>query len=103
MINQDIINILKFHGYDNPLKRKHLLLRLKEMGYDITDREMRRICAENIPVCSSEKGYYIPQDLSELMKFKEFLEKKAIPLFTRFKAVKKAYCFGRDVQLEFNF
>jgi len=86
-----ILEILKPYTCKNPLKRDVLLGRLLAHGLDLTDREMRRICAEQLPVCSNEKGYYLPQSQEDILQFKTYLEKKAIPLFKRFKMVKEKY------------
>ena len=89
MIETKIIEILKLR--EKPIKRAELLNILNTDGYpDLTDREMRAIVSE-LPICSCEKGYYLPKNEQDIMNFKKYLEAKAISLFKRFNRVKEAY------------
>ncbi len=70
----------------------------------ISDRELRHICSELIPVCSCESGYFIPQSAEDLEKFRVYMQKKAYPLFERIKRIEKEYAHllnGKQLNLDF--
>jgi len=57
---------------------------------EITDRELRNIYSR-LPVVSSEDGIFWPICVEEIEEYRRYLEKKAIPLFKRFRMVAQAH------------
>jgi len=54
------------------------------------DRQFRRIYS-NIPICTCSKGGFYPIRQEEVLEYRDYLRKKAIPLFQRFRMVCKAH------------
>ena len=55
---------------------------------DITDRQMRNLYCE-LPVIADEAGIYWPLTKDEVEDYKQYLRKKALPLFARWNRVAK--------------
>ena len=106
VISDKIIEILDTYSSQTPLKRKDLLLQLTSSGINISDREMRRICAEELPVLSNNNGYYLAKTTEDIEKFYICLRKKAIAMFRRAKYVKKEFISGhklKDIKFKFEY
>ena len=50
------------------------------------DRQFRMIYSQ-LPICTCEKGGFYPIRKEEILEYRDYLRKKAIPLFNRFKMV----------------
>ena len=75
-------------GKDNAIKRERLLAFCRIFEPDISDREMRRLYSE-LPVIADESGTYWPLTKDEVEDYKQYLRKKALPLFARWNRVAK--------------
>jgi len=65
---------------------------------DITDRQFRQIYSQ-LPICTCDKGGFYPIRKEEILEYRDYLRKKAIPLFERFNRVRDAYPeLAKDVQ-----
>ena len=95
-----ILRIYKVHhsGKENAITRIKFI---REHGWtlpddflckptDVIDREFRQIYSE-IPICTCSKGGFYPIRPEEILEYRDYLRKKAIPLFSRFKRVCDAH------------
>jgi len=93
-------------GKENAIKRKDLLLFCAEHGYgeypylmiSLTDRQLRNIYSQ-LPVVTCNKGIFYPIRREEVEEFREYLRKKAIPLFERWKRVADVHLDGKQMEL----
>jgi len=60
-------------------------------GFTIQDVEFRAVYAKMPDICTCEDGLFVPTTKQDLLDFKTYLEKKAIPLFDRWKRVHEHY------------
>lgn len=87
MIHDALIN---FDAYGT---RKAVSLARIMKALDVPDemeRAMRAIIAQ-MPLCSCAHGHFIPQSKEEILNFREYLRKKAIAMFERWKILRRAY------------
>jgi len=77
-------------GKARAITRDALREYLRQMGYRISDRELRAIYAE-LPVCTCEKGIFWPETIAELEEYRRYLRAKALPLFVRWQRVADAH------------
>lgn len=88
-------------GIENAIIRQELLSYCRYYDFGLTDRELRRI-VEGLAsegVCPSERGYYIARNIFEAKLAKEYLEKKAKPLFKRARKIYDYYEKGKQLEL----
>lgn len=85
-------HLADFKGFGRHAAVPHDILfqRIKLYDPDMTDREFRQTYSE-LPICSCERGLYIPIEKQDLIAFREYMKGKAIPLFDRVKKVWAAY------------
>ena len=57
---------------------------------DISDRQFRQLYSQ-LPIVTCSKGGYYPIRREEILEYRDYLRKKAIPLFSRFKRVCDAH------------
>lgn len=97
----------KHSGRENAITRDKFLDEywkyLKYWGNlsDSVDRQFRRVYSQ-LPICTCNKGGFYPIRKSEILEFREYMKKKAIPLFERFNLVRDAHpeLTGEIKQLE---
>jgi len=91
-MKQSILNLYqKYHrGKENAITREAFLLRYSGQIPELTDRIFRKIYSE-LPICTCERGGYWPVRKSEILEYREYLKKKAIPLFERWKRVSESH------------
>src|SRR4030042_5945356 len=77
-------------GKARAITREALREYLRQMGYDLGDRKLRRIY-EKLPICSCPTGLFDPQTITEMREFRRYLKAKAIPLFVRWQRVAQAH------------
>ena len=75
-----------------------MLERLRASGIHITDREMRAICSNELPVMSNSGGYFIPQTIEEVNQFYKQERKRALSIFVRARRVKKMFVESHKVE-----
>lgn len=66
-------------GEEHALSRGHVLAELRCFDPDLSDRTMRDIYSK-LPVCSCEKGLFIPLRPGEVEAFKIYMTKKNGPI-----------------------
>lgn len=94
-------------GKENAITRKKLLSYCNSYAYrqfpffigSFTDRQLRIVYSQ-LPVVTCEQGIYWPIRDSEITEFREYLQKKAIPLFERWKKVADAHLSDDKKQME---
>ena len=57
---------------------------------DLSDRQFRQIYSR-LPIVTCDKGGYYPIRKEEILEYRDYLRKKAIPLFSRFRRVCDAH------------
>ena len=77
-------------GKARAITREALREYLRQMGYRVSDRELRAIYAE-LPVCTCSAGVFYPESRAELEEYRLYLKAKAIPLFVRWQRVAQAH------------
>ena len=85
-------------GKKNAIKRRDLLHYAQHYNPYITDRQLRNIYCQ-LPVVTCDKGIFYPIRTSEVQEFREYLRKKAIPLFERWKRVADVHLKGEQMEL----
>jgi len=92
MIESYIFSHIKRHhrGREQSIKRDDLLKYARLFEPKLTDRELRSVYSL-LPVCTCEEGIFYPIRSGELEEYRRYLEKKAIPLFERFRMVAQAH------------
>jgi len=67
----------------------------------MTDREFRQIYSQ-LPIVTCDKGGFYPIRKEEILEYRDYLRKKAIPLFERWNRVRAAHpdLVGNEKQLE---
>jgi len=85
-------------GKENAITRKSFCLRYLDDIIDITDRQFRQIYSQ-LPICTCDKGGFYPIRKEEILEYRDYLRKKAIPLFERFNRVRDAHPeLAKDVE-----
>ena len=87
-----ILNLYKKHhlGKENAITRSSFIFRYLDGIVGISDREFRNIYSQ-LPIVTCSKGGYYPIRREEILEYRDYLRKKAIPLFSRFKRVCDAH------------
>ena len=95
-MREKVLSLYKKHhaGRENAITRakfisKHRWFGLRPFLY-LSDREFRRIYSQ-LPIVTCEKGGFYPIRTEEILEYRDYLRKKAIPLFERFKRVCDAH------------
>jgi len=63
---------------------------LRQMGYDICDRDLRE-CYSSLPVVSSPQGIFYPETTAELEECREYYRKAALSLLGRWRRIAQAH------------
>ena len=84
-------------GKDNAIKRKRLLMLLKQDIPDIDDREMR-LMYESLPVCGDTAGLYFPASETEREQQIELNRKKIRAYAMKIKILKRYRINGEPIQ-----
>jgi len=95
-MKKKIMEILKNHSGQNPIKRGKLLKELHIAGIRISDREMRATIEEmvkqdRIPIGTTTAGYFWIESQQDLQDAIESLHKKAMSILERIKFLKQNY------------
>ena len=77
-------------GKENAITRSSFIFRYLDGIVGISDREFRNIYSQ-LPIVTCSKGGYYPIRREEILEYRDYLRKKAIPLFSRFKRVCDAH------------
>ena len=82
-----------YSGKENAITREEFMLthsgaRVFKLG--ITDRQFRQIYSQ-LPICTCSNGGFYPIRPEEILEYRDYLRKKAIPLFERFRRVCDAH------------
>ena len=90
-------------GKENAIVREELLSKIRRivMGsvyQELTDRQLRNIYCQ-LPIITCDKGIFYPVRKSEIEEFREYLRKKALPLFERWKRVADVHLNGKQMEL----
>jgi len=75
-------------GRENVITREKFINRHWYFG--ISDRKFRNIYSQ-LPICTCDKGGFYPIRKEEILEYRDYLRKKAIPLFERFNRVRDAH------------
>ena len=95
-LSEIILGKIKYDhkGKENAITRKELLFWCRsycgEHSLFLEDRKLRSIYSQ-LPVVACDKGIFWPIRTSEVEEFREYLKKKAIPLFERWKKVAEVH------------
>jgi len=67
----------------------------------VTDRQFRQIYSQ-LPIVTCDKGGFYPIRKEEILEYRDYLRKKAIPLFNRYRQVYEAHLdlMGDEDQME---
>ena len=81
-----------YSGKENAITREEFLRTWKNAYsfWGMTDRKFRQIYSK-LPICTCDKGGFYPIRKEEIEDYREYLRKKAIPLFERFNRVRDAH------------
>lgn len=82
-------------GRDNAIPREEILRYLRLFKHDLDDRACRKIYT-SLPVCSCEKGLFLPETSDEVMEFKTYLTKQCGP-FVADKRTKIVFAFRPEL------
>jgi len=87
-----ILNLYKKHhsGKENAITRSSFIFRYLDDIVGITDRQFRQAYSQ-LPIVTCDKGGYYPIRGEEILEYRDYLRKKAIPLFVRFRRVCDAH------------
>ena len=89
-------------GVNSPIKRIELLGRVRDYhwgGLDVTDREMRQ-AYEDLPICGSSKGLYLPETQQEIDEQIKLHQKKIMSYWRKIKVLKKYKIESDPIQKE---
>ena len=96
---EKILEIYKIYhsGKENAITRNKFLFdyrwewKLKRGRWPyLSDRQFRMIYSK-LPICTCSKGGFYPIRPEEILEYRDYLRKKAIPLFERFRRVCDAH------------
>jgi len=97
---ETVLNIYKkyYSGKGNAIARERFLMRHFPL---LDDRKFRQIYSE-LPIVTCDKGGFYPIRKEEILEYRGYLRKKAIPLFERFRRVCNAHpdLAGDEEQME---
>ena len=87
-----ILNLYKRHhrGKENAITRTSFIFRYLDDIMGISDRQFRQLYSQ-LPICTCSQGGFYPIRQEEILEYRDYLRKKAIPLFSRFKRVCDAH------------
>ena len=90
-------------GKENAITRSSFIFRYLDDIMGISDRQFRQVYSQ-LPICTCDKGGFYPIRKDEILEYRDYLRKKAIPLFSRFKRVCDAHpdLADDEGQLEFS-
>ena len=100
---ESILRIYKqYHsGKENAITRAEF--KLKHLWplewYPYSDRQFRQVYSQ-LPICTCNKGGFYPIRKEEILEYRDYLRKKAIPLFERFRRVCNAHPKLTDYMLQ---
>jgi len=81
-------------GKENAITRDKFISKYRWFGLSpflyITDRQFRRTYSQ-LPIVTCSKGGFYPIRPEEILEYRDYLRKKAIPLFSRFRRVCDAH------------
>lgn len=77
-------------GRERAVPRERIFLELKIFSPDLTDRKFRDMYC-HLPVASCSEGLFLPVNSAEVVEFREYLRKKAIPMLERYRRVLAYY------------
>ena len=91
-MREEILRIYKIHhsGKENAVTREDFMVRHVYAVFSISDRQFRQLYSQ-LPICTCDKGGFYPIRPEEILEYKEYLRKKAIPMFERFRRVCDAH------------
>lgn len=93
--------LITYHsGRENAIPRKEFR---KSYGFEeiISDRNLRRFFAIEIPACTCEHGTFWPLKQSEVKDSEIYLKKKAISILVRNRRVRQAHsCLAVEVGIQ---
>jgi len=87
-----ILKIYKklYPGKESAITRSEFLSKLRSTFHHthlyLSDRQFRQIYSQ-LPIVTCDKGGFYPIRKEEILEYRNYLRKKAIPLFNRFKMV----------------
>jgi len=90
-MKEKVLRIYKeYHsGRENAITRDRFMSK-HIPAFIISDREFRQIYSQ-LPICTCSKGGFYPIRPEEILEYRDYLRKKAIPLFERFRRVCNAH------------
>jgi len=77
-------------GKARAITREALREYLREMGHDISDRDLREAYAA-LPVVSSPQGIFYPETAAELSECREYYRKAALSLLGRWRRIAEGH------------
>ena len=77
-------------GKENAITRSSFIFRYLDGIVGISDREFRNVYSQ-LPIVTCSKGGYYPIRKEEILEYRDYLRKKAIPLFQRWNRVRQAH------------
>jgi len=109
-MREEILRIYQalYQGRENAITRRRFIARHKwHPNYKqwvlpkISDRQFRQIYSQ-LPIVTCDKGGFYPIRKEEILEYRDYLRKKAIPLFERWNRVRAAHpdLVGNEKQLE---
>ena len=79
----------RYHsGKENAITRVKFISSYWEAHF--SDRQFRQVYSQ-LPICTCSKGGYYPIRREEILEYRDYLRKKAIPLFERWRRVQQAH------------
>jgi len=83
-----VLNIYKTNhsGKENAITRTSFIFRYLDDIMGISDRQFRQVYSQ-LPICTCSAGGFYPIRKEEILEYRDYLRKKAIPLFERFRRV----------------
>lgn len=91
-------------GRAGAITRAKLLQRVHNAGFtDVTDRELRRIYADELSLPSWPHGIYWPVEPADLRAFEESIEHKYHGEFRRIAKVRERFAYLQGEQMELRF
>jgi len=77
-------------GKARAITREALREYLREMGHEMSDRDLREVYAE-LPVCTCSAGVFYPETAAELEECREYYRKAALSLLGRWRRIAQAH------------
>ena len=82
-------------GKHNAIPREEILRYLRLFKHDLDGRACRKIYT-SLPICSCEKGLFLPETSDEVLEFKTYLTKQSGP-FVADKRARIIYAFRPEL------